>query len=99
MYAVEVETAEACGARDCDCHIQAMLNLAFRAANRVDGSAVEQVPDGQRSASSGDVFCLHGSHTMFYAVEPIGFRRVSLSDVSQGIHEARVQADPFYGLN
>ena len=53
--------------------VEAALAKTWRAMNRVDGSAVEKVPDGERSLSVGDVVVVDGTA---YAVAPTGWAQV-----------------------
>lgn len=49
------------------------LNRIFRANNRVDGSAVEVIPEGHRSLSVGDVVV---TGEIAFTVDPVGWSRV-----------------------
>lgn len=52
-----------------------VLERVFRAANRVDGSDIEQVPNYTRSLSTGDVVSLGEGE--FYSCEFVGWEKVS----------------------
>lgn len=67
-----------------------LLERVYRAANRVDGSPVEQVPTGERSLSMGDVVVLGEGA---WSVAAFGFEPVSaIAFVEAAERHARAQA-------
>ena len=72
------------------------LGRIWRAGNRVDGSAEEQVPDGKRSLSSGDVIVLvNGAGILAYAVDPFGWTQLEIPVVNAALLRGRALPDPF----
>lgn len=69
---------------------EAVLDRVFRAANRVDGSDVEQVPDGERSLSVGDVVFFEAPVTGFaWSCEPMGWHVVKTGDVTRALEGSK----------
>lgn len=62
--------------------VREMLEAAWRAANRVDGSVMEQVPDNRRSMCSGDVAVVNG---VPYSCEMVGWKRRSAMTILRAL--------------
>lgn len=67
-----------------DADVNVVLERAFRAANRVDGSAIEQIPDGVRSLSMGDVVLVAGRG--WHSCQMIGWEPVSREAVNTAVY-------------
>lgn len=65
-----------------------ILEKVFRAANRVDGSAVEQIPDGVRSLSVGDVVVVKGQ---VFACDMIGWTKVEDGDLFDSVTRGSIR--------
>lgn len=67
-----------------DINVDVVLERAFRAANRVDGSAIEQVPDGVRSLSMGDVVLVPGRG--WHSCQMVGWRSETREAVNIAVY-------------
>lgn len=52
------------------------LERVFRRNNRVDGSAIEVVPEDKRSLSTGDAVVVYGTRMAAWTVESFGWGEV-----------------------
>lgn len=75
---------------DDDTDTNVLLAKVFRAANRVDGSEVEQVPDGVRSLSVGDVVIVKGK---VFSCDMIGWTMVEDADLFASVSRGAIRVE------